>query len=50
LSNEILGCQVASVHNLCFYQWMMREARKKIEEGNFTEWKNKMVKQLMTRL
>lgn len=50
LSNEILGCQIASVHNLCFYFWMMRETRKKIVEGNFAEWKNKMVKQFMTRL
>ncbi len=50
LSNEILGCQIASVHNLCFYHWMMKEARTKIAEGNFEEWKNKMVKQFMTRL
>ncbi len=50
MSNEILGCQIASVHNLFFYHWMMQEARRKIIEGNFTEWKNKMVKQLMTRL
>jgi queuine tRNA-ribosyltransferase len=33
LQNEILGCQIASVHNLCFYHWMMKEARMKIEEG-----------------
>jgi len=50
LSNEILGLQVASVHNLCFYHWMMKEARKKILEGNFAEWKNKMIKKFMTRL
>ena len=50
LSNEILGCQIASVHNLCFYHWMMREARKKIAEGNFAEWKKGMVKQFMVRL
>lgn len=50
LSNEILGCQVASVHNLCFYHWMLKEARIKIIEGNFAEWRNKMVKQFMTRL
>jgi queuine tRNA-ribosyltransferase len=49
MSNEILGCQVASVHNLCFYHWMVSEARAKIEEGTFAEWKNRMVKQLMTR-
>ncbi|MEO5675190.1 MAG: tRNA guanosine(34) transglycosylase Tgt [Chitinophagales bacterium] len=50
LSNEILGCQIASVHNLCLYQWMMDEARAKIKEGIFSEWKNRMVKQLITRL
>lgn len=50
LSNEILGCQIASVHNLCLYQWMMDEARAKIKEGIFGEWKNRMVKQLITRL
>ncbi|MBS1657404.1 MAG: tRNA guanosine(34) transglycosylase Tgt [Bacteroidetes bacterium] len=50
LSNEILGCQIASVHNLCFYHWMMKEARKKIEEGSYAEWKEKMVKKVMTRL
>jgi len=50
LSNEILGCQIASVHNLCFYHWMMREARMKILEGSFTEWKRGMMKNLMTRL
>jgi queuine tRNA-ribosyltransferase len=50
LSNEILGCQIASVHNLCLYQWMMDEARTRITEGSFSEWKNRMVKQLMTRL
>ena len=49
LSNEILGCQIASVHNLCFYHWMMKEARTKIIEGTFTPWKEKMVRQLMTR-
>jgi queuine tRNA-ribosyltransferase len=50
MSNEILGCQVASVHNLCFYFWLMREARMKIKEGNFTEWKNQVIKKVMTRL
>lgn len=50
IQNEILGCQIASVHNLCFYLWLVKEARKKIMEGSFKEWKNKMVKQLMVRL
>ncbi|MEO6168367.1 MAG: tRNA guanosine(34) transglycosylase Tgt, partial [Chitinophagales bacterium] len=49
MQNEILGCQVASVHNLCFYLWLVKEARQHIAAGDFTSWKNKMVKQLMTR-
>lgn len=50
MQNEILGCQIASVHNLCFYLWLVNEARLRIVAGDFTNWKNKMVKQLMTRL
>jgi queuine tRNA-ribosyltransferase len=50
ISKEILGAQIASVHNLTFYLWLVREARQKIEEGVFLEWKNKMVKTVSTRL
>ncbi|MFK5959114.1 MAG: tRNA guanosine(34) transglycosylase Tgt [Lutibacter sp.] len=49
-SKELLGKQIASVHNLGFYLWLTREARKHILAGNFTEWKNRMVKQLDNRL
>lgn len=49
-SKELLGKQIASIHNLGFYLWLVREARKQILEGNFTEWKNKMVKQMDKRL
>ncbi|MFM8740225.1 MAG: tRNA guanosine(34) transglycosylase Tgt [Cytophagales bacterium] len=49
ISKEILGAQIASIHNLSFYLWLVREARQKIEEGTFTEWKNKMVKIVTTR-
>ncbi len=48
--NELLAAQIGSIHNLGFYLWLMREARLKISEGTFTEWKNKMVKQLAQRL
>ena len=48
--NEILAAQIASIHNLGFYLWLMREARVKISAGLFVEWKNKMVKQLAQRL
>jgi len=50
MQNEILGCQIASVHNLCFYLWLVNEARMHIKAGDFSSWKNRMVKQLMTRL
>jgi len=49
-ANEILGMQIASIHNLAFYLWLVGEARKHIEEGDFTAWKNSMVKKLGLRL
>jgi queuine tRNA-ribosyltransferase len=50
ISKEILGAQIASIHNLTFYLWLVRQARVKIEEGTFAEWKNEMVKRVTTRL
>jgi queuine tRNA-ribosyltransferase len=50
MSGENLGAQIASIHNLGFYLWLVGEARKKIEEGNFIKWKNSMVKKLSERL
>ncbi|UXE67071.1 MAG: tRNA guanosine(34) transglycosylase Tgt [Chryseotalea sp. WA131a] len=50
ISKEILGAQIASIHNLTFYLWLVRKARVKIEEGTFAEWKNEMVKRVTTRL
>jgi queuine tRNA-ribosyltransferase len=50
ISKEILGAQIATIHNLSFYLWLVGEARKKIIEGNFYEWKNQMVKKLSQRL
>ena len=50
LSKEMLGPQIASIHNLSFYLWLVNESRIKIEEGTFTEWKNKMVVKLVERL
>ncbi|WP_440880719.1 tRNA guanosine(34) transglycosylase Tgt [Tenacibaculum sp. C7A-26P2] len=49
-AREMLGKQIASIHNLGFYLWLVREARKHILIGDFTEWKNKMVKQMDKRL
>tara|TARA_Y100000022_G_scaffold199104_1_gene210842 strand:- start:38 stop:1174 length:1137 start_codon:yes stop_codon:yes gene_type:complete len=48
--NEMLGRQIASIHNLGFYCFLMNEARTKIIEGDFLNWKNKMVKKLNNRL
>jgi queuine tRNA-ribosyltransferase len=48
--NEMLGRQIATIHNLGFYLWLMREARKHIIAGDFTSWKNKMVIQMDKRL
>ena len=49
-TNELLGKQIASLHNLRFYIWLMEMAQSKIEEGNFTKWKSIMVKKLDIRL
>ena len=49
-ANEYLGKQIATIHNLGFYLWLVREARKHILAGDFTEWKNIMVKQMDKRL
>jgi queuine tRNA-ribosyltransferase len=49
-SNEYLGRQIASIHNLGFYLWLVREARRRIVEGTFYEWKNSMVTVLDKRL
>ena len=48
--NERLGAQIATIHNLGFYLWLVREARKHILAGDFKPWKEKMVKQMSNRL
>jgi queuine tRNA-ribosyltransferase len=50
ISNEMLGAQIASQHNLAFYLWLVKTARQKITEGNFKIWKNEMVQKLKIRL
>ena len=50
ISGEILAAMIATTHNLGFYIWLMREARKEITLGTFAGWKERMVKQLMQRL
>jgi len=49
-AKELLGKQIASIHNLGFYLWLVREARKHILAGDFNVWKNQMVKQMDKRL
>lgn len=49
-AHEFLAMQIASVHNLAFYLWLVAEARIHIIEGDFAVWKAKMVERLSTRL
>lgn len=49
-ANEALGRQITSIHNLAFYLWLVDEARTQIEQGTFTEWKNKMVKKMKEKM
>jgi queuine tRNA-ribosyltransferase len=49
-ANEFLGRQIASIHNLSFYLWLVGEARKNIIEGTFSSWKDVMVKKVQVRL
>ena len=48
--NEILGLQIASVHNLAFYLWLVKEARKHIIAGDFSAWKKTMIERVTQRL
>lgn len=49
-ANEFLGKQIASIHNLGFYLWLVREARRQIIAGTFSQWKTKMVNDMSNRL
>ncbi len=50
VSNELLAGQIASIHNLAFYVWLVGEAREQIKAGTFSSWKAKMVKQVSIKL
>ncbi len=50
ISKEMLGAQIATLHNLSFYLWLVKEARKKIIEGSFLSWKKEMVEKVSQRL
>ena len=50
ISKEILSSQIASIHNLSFYLWLVGQAREKIKAGVYTSWKNQMVEKVSRRL
>lgn len=50
VSKELLGAQIASINNLSFYLWLVRQAQEKIESGEFTQWKNQMATILNQKL
>ena len=50
ISNEMLGAQIASQHNLAFYLWLVDEARRQILTGNFKSWKDEIIHSLKHRL
>jgi queuine tRNA-ribosyltransferase len=50
INKEILGAQIASIHNLAFYLELVKQAREKIKEGTFSSWKNTIIKHLNNRL
>lgn len=49
-AREFLGYTIASIHNLAFYLWLVTEARKHIQQGDFTTWKNEMTEVVKTKL
>ncbi|RPI43999.1 MAG: tRNA-guanine transglycosylase, partial [Bacteroidetes bacterium] len=50
ISGELLGAQIASLHNLAFYRWLVRQAFEEIKSGRFSVWKERMIQDLNTRL
>jgi queuine tRNA-ribosyltransferase len=50
ISKEMLGAQIATIHNLGFYFWLMKEIREHISDGSFKNWKEQMIKKLSERL
>jgi len=50
ISKEILGAQIASIHNLTFYLWLVDTAREHILKGTFSDWKKSMTERITRRL
>jgi queuine tRNA-ribosyltransferase len=49
-SKELLGLTIASIQNLAFYLWLVKEARKKIMDGSFYSWKKEILPVITRRL
>jgi queuine tRNA-ribosyltransferase len=49
-SKEILAMQIASIHNLSFYLWLVKKARQEIITGTFVDWKNEIIPKISQRL
>ena len=50
IANELLAMQIASIHNLGFYLWLVGEARKHIKTGDFPQWKREMILRVTSRM
>jgi queuine tRNA-ribosyltransferase len=50
IAGEMLGAQIASMHNIAFYLWLVGEARKHIMDGDFYDWKKSMMNKIIQRL
>ena len=50
IAGEMLAAQIASLHNVAFYMWLVDEARRRIADGSFPQWKHQMTERLMRRL
>ena len=50
IADEILALQIASIHNLAFYLWLVNQAREHIIAGDFSQWKSRIIKQVSTRI
>lgn len=50
IAQELLAMQIASIHNLAFYLWLVKEARRHIIDGDFHSWKTEMVERVMRRI
>ncbi len=50
IAGELLGLQIASIHNLAFYLWLVKEARRHIVDGDFSNWKKTVIKQVSQKL